>query len=242
VPAAKIRRRRCLALALAITAPLLTAAGGERVDRLVADFDLIAFNTEFGTPMDGKVHKWTQSLRVFLDIRAGPAELQRRYTVDHARLLHRLTGLDIGFSAKVAGANVVIVFDTADRLIGSVNRYLDRPIGDWKELHGSLCFGLYTVDGGREISFAVIGIPSDMVLSLGKLQDCVIEEFTQILGLPNDSDRVYPSVFNDHSPQVTLTDDDETLVRLLYHPRLTPGMPRAQALKEVRAILEKGEL
>lgn len=237
-----IRRSRRLALALAIAAPLLGAASGERVDRLVADFDLIAFNTEFGTPMDGKVHKWTRALRVFLDIRAGPAELQRRYTEDHARLLQRLTGLDIGFSAKAASANVIMVFDTADRLIGSVNRYLDQPIGGWKELRGSLCFGLYAVNGGKEISFAVIGIPSDMVLSLGKLQDCVIEEFTQILGLPNDSEQVYPSVFNDRGPQVSLSENDETLVRLLYDRRLIPGMPRAQALREVRAILEEGKL
>jgi hypothetical protein len=134
----------------------------------------------------------------------------------------------------------MFVFDTQDRLIGSVNKYLAQPIGGWKDLHGSLCFGMFGVQDALQINFAVIGIPIDEVMSRGKLKDCVIEETTQVLGLPNDSDKVFPSVFNDHSPQVTLTDDDELLVRLLYSPRIDVGMSRAEALKVVREILEEG--
>ena len=63
------------------------------------------------------------------------------------------------------------------------------------------------------------------------------EEITQILGLPNDSDEVYPSVFNDHSIDIELSAQDILLVKLLFDPRLRPGMPRADALANVRMIL-----
>ncbi|QEX22545.1 hypothetical protein FRZ61_24770 [Hypericibacter adhaerens] len=229
---------RCALLLLAI--PLLGASNNARVDRLVTNFDLIIFNTEFGTPMDAKIHKWVTSIRIFLDARAGPLDLERRQLEEHVALLRRLTGLKIDLVPKASDANLMFVFDTADRLIGSVNRYLDPPLGSWKDLHGSTCFGMFAVKGAQAIGYAVIGIPIDIVMSQGILQACVIEETTQVLGLPNDSDKVYPSVFNDHSPQVTLTDDDEMLVRLLYSPRLQPGMARPEALKIVRQILEEG--
>lgn len=226
--------------AVILLAPLLAGAGGERVERLVTDFDLIIFNTEFGTPMDAKIHKWIAPIRIFLDARAGPLDLERKELEEHVALLRRLTGLKIEFVPKPADGNLMFVFDTQDRLIGSVNKYLAEPIGGWKDLHGSLCFGMFGVQDALQINFAVIGIPIDEVMSRGKLKDCVIEETTQVLGLPNDSDKVFPSVFNDHSPQVTLTDDDELLVRLLYSPRIEVGMSRAEALKAVRNILEDG--
>jgi len=234
--------RRCWrqGWAVILLAPLLAGAGGERVDRLVTDFDLIIFNTEFGTPMDAKIHKWITPIRIFLDARAGPLDLERKELEEHVALLRRLTGLKIEFVPKAADGNLMFVFDTQDRLLGSVNKYLAQPIGSWKDMHGSLCFGIFGVQDALQINFAVIGIPIDAVMSLGKLKDCVIEETTQVLGLPNDSDKVFPSVFNDHSPQVTLTDDDELLVRLLYSPRIEVGMSRAEALKIVRQILEEG--
>jgi len=237
VALARCWRRRWL---LVLLLPLLTASGGDRVDKLVTNFDLIIFNTEFGTPMDARIHKWIAPIRIFLDARAGPVELERKQLEEHVRLLERLSGLKIEFVTKPSDGNLMFVFDTHDRLIGSINRYLSQPLGGWQDLHGSLCFGMFGVHGAKEIDFAVIGIPIDQVMSLGKLQDCVIEETTQVLGLPNDSDKVFPSVFNDHSPQTTLTDDDEMLVRLLYSPRLTVGMPRPEALKIVREILQEG--
>jgi hypothetical protein len=83
----------------------------------------------------------------------------------------------------------------------------------------------------------VVVIPIDRVMARGRLEACVVEEITQILGLPNDSDDVVPSVFNDHSPDIELSWQDILLVKLLFDPRLRPGMPRADALANVRMIL-----
>ena len=69
------------------------------------------------------------------------------------------------------------------------------------------------------------------------LPACVIEETTQILGLPNDSNEVVFSIFNDTSVYNELTEHDKILIRLLYDPRLKAGMSRRKAMDLVRRIL-----
>lgn len=62
---------------------------------------------------------------------------------------------------------------------------------------------------------------------------CVHEELAQGLGLANDSPQARPSIFNDDDEFALLTTQDEELLRLLYSPRLTPGM----SIDEARPIL-----
>lgn len=61
----------------------------------------------------------------------------------------------------------------------------------------------------------------------GKLVACVVEELTQLLGLPNDSELVFPSIFNDRSTDEFLSPLDVMLLRMLYDPRLKAGMDLA---------------
>jgi hypothetical protein len=68
------------------------------------------------------------------------------------------------------------------------------------------------------------------------LPACVVEELTQVLGLPNDSDKVFPSVFNDHSTDVFLTGLDVLLLRMLYDPRIVHGMEEAALRPLLRTI------
>jgi hypothetical protein len=237
----KTRTRGLRWLVLAAAALFAPALGGESIDRLVTSFDLIVFRTEFGPTPEPRVRKWMQPVRVYIDSRAGDAQVQRDLTATHMLLLQKLTGLDIQDAQRLPEANIVIVFDRQRDLLATVNQYLAEPIRDPKALHKSLCFGVYAVNSRFQITKAVIGIPSDAAPSLGKLPACIIEELTQVMGLPNDSDQVYPSIFNDHSADDALTEQDETLIRLLYDPRLVPGMDRTTALDKVRAILSAGE-
>lgn len=58
---------------------------------------------------------------------------------------------------------------------------------------------------------------------------CLHEEIAQGLGLPNDSPAARPSIFNDDEEFATLTRQDELMLRMLYDPRLHPGMTLAEA-------------
>jgi hypothetical protein len=65
---------------------------------------------------------------------------------------------------------------------------------------------------------------------------CYHEELAQGMGLPNDSPRARPSIFNDDEEFALLTTQDELLLRMLYDPALEPGMTAAEARPIVRRL------
>lgn len=79
--------------------------------------------------------------------------------------------------------------------------------------------------GAYARAFAVIRAEHPDLLRLS----CIHEEITQGLGLPNDSPRARPSIFNDDEEFAFLTAHDEMLLRILYSPELRPGMTPAEA-------------
>lgn len=68
---------------------------------------------------------------------------------------------------------------------------------------------------------------------------CLHEEIAQGLGLPNDSPRARPSIFNDDQEFALLTPMDEAMLRILYNPALRPGMSVAEA-RPIVAMLARG--
>lgn len=60
-------------------------------------------------------------------------------------------------------------------------------------------------------------------------QSCFHEEIAQGLGLANDSPMARPSIFNDDEEFALLTTQDELMLKILYDPRLRPGMTAAEA-------------
>jgi hypothetical protein len=81
-------------------------------------------------------------------------------------------------------------------------------------------------------AFAVIRSEHPDLLSLA----CLHEEVAQGLGLPNDSPRARPSVFNDDQEFALLTPMDEAMLGMLYDPRLRPGMTAAEARPIVEVL------
>lgn len=78
-------------------------------------------------------------------------------------------------------------------------------------------------------AFAVVRAEHPDLLRLS----CIHEEIAQGLGLPNDSPRARPSIFNDDEEFALLTRMDEDMLRILYNPALRPGM----TLDEARPIV-----
>lgn len=213
------------------------------IDRWLENFDRIVFEAEFGQELPAVIRKWDQPLRVRIDTPNGSAALYRDAVADHLTLLAGLTGLRMAIAEDLAPANVVMVFAREDALIEAVNRHLDRPILSAERLNGSLCFGLFLAEEptGRIVE-AVIGIPTDRAGALGKIDACIVEELTQILGLPNDDSAVQPSIFNDSSAEEELTEQDRWMVRTLYRADIPPGMARVEALTVLRRLAAAGLL
>jgi hypothetical protein len=221
------------ALALILT----TGAGGiDDIDYVVDSFDRIVFHAEFDQALDQRVAKWVDPLNVYLDIRAGDPTLYERLVENHLVDIRFLTGLESRIVDNPAEANIFMVFDRDDRLIQSTVSYHPPLATDSSSVAKTLCFGIYSVNPHSEIVRAVIAIPTDRAASAGKLGACIVEEMTQIMGLPNDSEEVFPSIFNDLSADDELTELDRMLIRLLYDPALPTGMDREQALARIQTL------
>lgn len=70
-------------------------------------------------------------------------------------------------------------------------------------------------------------------------RSCFHEELAQGLGLLNDSPDARPSIFNDDEEFALLTNHDEMLLKILYDPRLKPGMSAQIARPIIRTIAQE---
>ena len=231
------RRRRLSLFAWLFAAPLLLGFKQPSDEEIVRSFDLIVLNTEHREMTVKMVRKWVAPIRIYLDVRVADAAYYRRLTQGIVDQLAAASGHDIRIVDDRAAANVVSTFDRMDGLVGAVEALYPGDAWIREIVNTNLCTGRFFSNDRGEIFRADIFIPTDRASSVGMLPACVIEETTQILGLPNDSDQVLFSIFNDNSGFMDLTTQDLMLIRLLYDPRLEPGMRRAEALATVRRIV-----
>ncbi len=231
------RRRRLSVFAWLFAAPFLLGFKQPSDEEIVRNFDLIVFNSEHREMTVKMVRKWVAPIRIYLDVGVADADYYRRLTQGIVDRLAAATGHDLRIVNDRAAANVVSNFDRMDRLLGALEAHYPGDAWIREIVNTNLCTGRFFSNHRGEITRADIFIPTDRASSAGMLPACVIEETTQILGLPNDSDQVFFSIFNDNSGFMDLTTQDLTLIRLLYDPRLEPGMGRAEALATVRRIV-----
>ncbi len=96
------------------------------------------------------------------------------------------------------------------------------------------CYFLTAAKEG-EILWATIVVNSE--LSQDRMDSCILEEMTQALGLPNDSDLVQPSIFNQRSVLQTLTRTDLILIATLYDENLKAGTPVDEAWPVIGGVI-----
>ena len=122
------------------------------------------------------------------------------------------------------------------RLRGIVPQLSDIAVGQIEGLDRSSYCAVLAVDpannGVYTRAIAVIRAENPDLFRLS----CIHEELAQGLGLANDSPAARPSIFNDDEEFALLTTHDELLLRILYDPRLSPGMTAAEARPIVREI------
>lgn len=221
---------------------------------LAENFGKIGFGSEFEI-VDGRytaididegapLTRWGGPIRygLFGDYMAGDVVGVESF----AGRLHRATGLDIGPAR--GDPNLLIFFlDAAGRedvahLFRSERDY--APLADlfraWSNDAKWPCaaeFYYHAPDHARayEIYFAVVYIRTE-VTGISR-RSCIEEEIAQSLGLARDDPSIRPSIFNDDEEFALMTDHDAALLRILYDPRLEPGMTAREALPRVREIL-----
>lgn len=157
----------------------------------------------------------------------------------HLRDLQFLTGIRFieTRSPKKSQFNIYL---TQDRYFRKhISRFVKNQKFADRLARKSNCFASFTTTSNHQITQANIVIPADHTFKKGLYVACVIEETTQVMGLPNDSDWVSPSIANDLDKQELLSPLDRMFLKTLYDPSLKPGMTIKEARPKIRHIIHR---
>jgi hypothetical protein len=227
-----------------------TAAEDAYYDKadLVRNFERIALHHEVELTKTGgednwaenPLERWVGSLNYGLygfavtpEDRANTARLMERIAA--------LTGLEITETEKDTNFWITITTpgerkDISDEF-ARTNSSLAETFDLWRSSAEIICYGTYweSEEESHRIDAAMVVIGSE---TRGLMREsCLHEEIVQVLGLANDHPEVRPSIFNDDEEFALLTEHDEYLLRILYDPRLEPGMTAEEAMPIVRQIV-----
>jgi hypothetical protein len=183
------------------------------------------------------IRKWRRPIRVYVRSIVGDSKLQKEMVGVQLNHLAEITGHRINFVKNVDDANLIVVFTLKNNIKSSMKSLGLYNNGSDAILEKAACLGNIRANNKGEILNAAIHIPVDSTRSSGLFLNCVVEEITQVMGLLNDSDEVFPSIFNDYSVDGYLSGLDYLLLKLLYHPKIKIGMKEAKVRELVSVIL-----
>jgi hypothetical protein len=222
------------------------------IDDLVRDFERVALYDEY-TDVDGRfVHRqapahlrrWADPVRVAVMTggSASPedAARDRANVAAFTRRLGQITGVDMAISSG-PDVNFLVLFMTSEERTA----FADQVSAHYPNFAPAVVSALRDTPLDTFCTAYAFSKPDDpatysavMVLIRAEHPpftrlSCVNEEMAQAMGLPNDSPDARPSLFNDSLEFALLTEHDAILLRMLYDPRLRPGM----TADEVRPLL-----
>lgn len=206
---------------------------------LANSFLTVALKREYQPGAMARLTRWEQPVRYFLINESGDLPLQQEVVRVQLEHLSRITGVPVQPVSARESANLVIVMTRQ----AEIPRWAQTLMGQGHQVSAALgdglCLGQFKVGKRGALSRASVLIPTDRARDKGRFLDCVVEEITQVMGLPNDSDQVFPSVFNDHSIDSFLSPLDYLLLRILYAPELKSGMDVKAVQKALPAVLAR---
>lgn len=199
------------------------------------------------------LRRWQVPVRMRLEFGdLVPSATQRADTSfvrSYAARLGRLSGHPVTLAETRANFHVLVLTEAERRAIGPRLQELVPGIdpvtlGLVRDLPLTVsCLVLAFSRSGTNVYTDAVAVIRAELPDLSR-RACYYEELAQGMGLPNDSPRVRPSLFNDTAEFAVLTALDENLLRLLYDDRLRPGMREAEArpiIREIASELMGGE-
>ena len=221
--------------------------------QITDNFVKIALYDEFGDAEGrltagervSELRRWQVPVKMRVEFGASVDEATRRD--DRAQIsafagrLARVSGHPVSMSDRGANFTVLIVDEDERRALGPrlsalVPGISAGTVDAIATLPPSALCVVYTFSEGHSPIYtrAIAVIRSEHPARLRRT--CIHEELAQGLGLANDSPKARPSIFNDDEEFSLLTRHDELLLKILYDPRLRPGMKEAEARPIVQTI------
>jgi hypothetical protein len=198
------------------TSTTTTAATQQTLDmtrQAILDyFSEIALKREYGGgEYDGVVCRWEQPIKVVIS--GSYTQDDYDWLTAHIDWLNNLGCLPV-ISVVTSGGNFEVHFAKLAELPDLIPGYVE---GNWGFI------SLYWNDNGQ-ITEGTMGIATDVTNQIQR-NHLILEEFTQGLGLLNDSKLYQDSIFQmDWTEIQALSPLDELVIRLLYAPVVQAGM------------------
>ena len=229
---------------------------------ILANFERIAFYDEYvrgsgltrASSEPTRLKRWPGPVRMTMEFGATVDRAQRTRDENelrsYARRLARVTRHPISVSDPASANFHVLVMGEDDRgeAIARIRQLVPNidpaALDIFRRLPRSihcLVLAFSAEPDGYDYAQAIAFIRAEHPDLMRR--SCIHEEVAQGLGLPNDSPRARPSIFNDDDEFALLTSHDEVLLRILYDRRLAPGMSLEEArplLREIVAELASG--
>ena len=202
-------------------------------------FNEIALKNEYRAT-EGRILKWRAPIRyqfVYHKLKKNPLIEQLFHT--HLQHLQTITKHPIQpHNPRHTGQANLLIHLTPDSLYEKVIQSTS-PTHTKDLARKSHCMAGFERNRQNTIIKAQVVIPVDHVFSKGLLVSCIVEETTQVLGLPNDADWVNPSIANDATKIELLTGLDYLFLKILYDKSLKPGLPYPQNQRVIQRVIQK---
>lgn len=221
---------------------------------LAKNFETIAFYDEYarGAGLSsrggkaGRLRRWEDPVRVTVGFgNSVPQEVRLRDRQMIAAYTERLAGVtEHPITMSPVRPNFHVLFmseDDKEQLIEELRVLVPDVTEDTLDIFRNLPRSIYCL----VVASSPTGRPNTYHKAIALVRaehpdlvrlSCVHEEMAQGLGLANDDPRVRPSIFNDDDEFALLTSHDEHLLRILYDPRLRPGMTLERARPIIQTI------
>ncbi len=237
---AGIRTAVLLSFLLASLSPSMAAGPGHKmrvsVDDLVSYFDTVVFGSEHGAEYAAHVvARWQGPVGIRFQGHVTPQ--YRKFVRTHLQTLSNLTNLEFNeVEPGDSAPGIYIRFAPRAEMTQIPVPPSHRAAVERAAQNANCFFFSWKKPPSRIIKTIIV---ADIGKDPAILNSCLLEELTQALGLPNDSDMLRPSIFSDRDRLYELGPQDRVLVHTLYDPRMQPGMSKGEALRTAREIISE---
>ncbi|NQV99208.1 MAG: DUF2927 domain-containing protein [Rhodospirillales bacterium] len=219
-------------------------------------FETVVFGNEFGSKKPrAEVLKWEQPIRVAIRAYDDVAIIHdnniteiafRQIPVDnfhfevakkHLQTLSQLTDLKLeDYAGSGQEPNLTINFVPRIHMTNPVLVYHEDVGARQLAAQNGCFFVIWKNQKTRAIDRAVIVANTDR--DEKGISHCVLEELVQTLGLPNDNNVKWLSIFSDHHQITELSPADRIIVKTLYDPEIRSGMGKKEVLRKALGIIK----
>lgn len=205
------------------------------LDDLVRHFGQVVFGDEYGLNSGPKViAKWQGP--VGLTVQGRPTQELAAMASRHLGGLAKLTGLKFSQVKPGAAIPTIDLLFLKRKEMGAIRGDNIDP-NAIKRLTGDptmVCFFLNWKKPVDRIvkAIVVVNVERDPV----QINACLLEELTQVMGLPNDVEAYWPTMFRPLDTSLVWSYWDKLYLKTLYDPRIKPGMKPVDALYVARGI------